>query len=52
MQPGIVLSSKDIKEILAEHFKVPEENVVQTKYSYMIIGAGMPAETDKTGGKE
>ena len=41
MQPGIVLSLKDIKEILAEVFKVPEENVVQTKYSFMLIGADM-----------
>ena len=37
MKEGIVLESSDIKEIIAEYFNVPIENVVQTKYSYIVI---------------
>ena len=39
MKQGMVLESSDIKEIIAKYFNVPTENVIQTKYSYIVIGA-------------
>lgn len=37
MQTGIVLSQSDIKKIIAEHFNVPEDCVVPTKYSFVVL---------------
>lgn len=37
MQKGIVLSQADIKKIIAEHFKVSEEKVVPTRYSFIVL---------------
>lgn len=36
MKDAVILSSQDIKKILAEYFHVEEKQVVQTKYSYVI----------------
>lgn len=36
MKNAVILSSADVKKILAEYFKVDEKQVVQTKYSYVI----------------
>lgn len=38
MQGGVLLNKDDIKRIIAEHFDVPIECVVPTKYNYMVIG--------------
>ena len=37
MKKAIVLNSKDIKEILAKYFNVPENKVVKSQYSYTVI---------------
>lgn len=39
MRSGIVLTSDEIREILAEHFDVSIDNVIRAKYSYIIIDA-------------
>lgn len=36
MKNAIVLDTNDIKEILAKHFDVPEENVIKSQYSYIV----------------
>lgn len=36
MQNAIVLNQKDVKDALAKLYKVPVENVMNTKYSYVI----------------
>lgn len=37
MKTGIILESKDVIKILAEHFGVEEKQIIKTKYSYMIV---------------
>ena len=37
MQKGIVLSQADIKKIIAEHFKVSEDKVIASKYSFIVV---------------
>ena len=37
MQSAKVLSQKDVRKILAEYFNVPEDHVISSKYSYVII---------------
>ena len=37
MQNAKVLSQKEVKAIIAEHFGIPETKVAVLKYSYMII---------------
>ena len=37
MQKVIVLSQADIKKIIAEHFKVKEDKVVPTRYSFIVL---------------
>ena len=37
MKKSIYLDANDIKEILAEKFKVPETNIVKAQYSYTVI---------------
>lgn len=37
MQNGKVLNQKDVRKILAEYFEVSEEQVINSKYSYIII---------------
>lgn len=44
MQSGIVVSQSDIKSILAKYFNVPESNVIQSKYSYVIVGSDKKIE--------
>lgn len=36
MQNAKVLNQKDVRKILAEYFNVPEERVINSKYSYII----------------
>lgn len=37
MKDAKVVDANDIKQILAEHFNVPVENVIRSQYSYIII---------------
>ena len=37
MKPGVVLNSKDVMRIIAEHFGVDEKMVVKSQYSYTVI---------------
>ena len=39
MRSGIVLSSEEVRNIIAEHYNVPVEDVIKAKYSYMVVGA-------------
>lgn len=36
MRSGIILSSDEVRKILAEHFNVSEDDVIKAKYSYII----------------
>ena len=44
MQKGIVLSQADVKKILAEHFKVAEDKIVPTRYSFIVLEDDQPHE--------
>lgn len=37
MQTAKVLSTADVKKIIAEHFGVDEKNVIPSKYSFTVI---------------
>ena len=37
MKKAIVVEANDVKAILAEHFNVPQENVIKSQYSYTVI---------------
>jgi hypothetical protein len=37
MRSGIVLDANDVRRIIAEHFSVPESNVIKSQYSYTVI---------------
>lgn len=37
MQTGLILSQNDVKKIIAEHFKVSEDKVIQSKYSFIVV---------------
>jgi hypothetical protein len=37
MQTGKVLSTADVKKILAEYFKVSEDKIIVSKYSYIVL---------------
>lgn len=36
MRSGIILTSDEVRKILAEHFNVSEDDVIKAKYSYII----------------
>lgn len=38
MQDAKVLSQQEVREILADYFKVPKESVINSKYRFIIIG--------------
>lgn len=46
MQNAKVLNQKDIREILADYFNVSLDQVINSKYSYIIL-----EEKEKTNGK-
>ena len=46
MQDAKLLSTKDVREIIAKHFDVPLENVVKSQYSYTVI-LGKRAEEEE-----
>ena len=37
MRSGIVLSSDEVKKIIAEHYNVHEDDVIKAKYSYVVL---------------
>lgn len=37
MKKAIVIDANDIKQILAEKFNVPLENVIKSQYSYTVV---------------
>jgi len=37
MKNAVVVDANEIKEILAEKFGVPAENVIKSQYSYTVI---------------
>lgn len=37
MRDAVVVDANDVKEILAEHFGVPQENVIKSQYTYTVI---------------
>ena len=45
MKKAVVVDAKDVKEILAKHFGVPESNVIKSQYSYTIITEEEKEET-------
>ena len=47
MRNAVVVDGNDIKTILAEHFKVPPENVIKSQYSYTVILDKDPVKEDK-----
>ena len=49
MQNAKVLSQKEVKAIIAEHFKIPETKVAVLKYSYMILMDDEEEEKEREG---
>lgn len=47
MQNAKVLSQKEVRAIIAEHFNVPENKVVASRYSYMVISDEDESEENK-----
>lgn len=39
MRSGIVLSSEELRNIIAEHYNVPVDDVIKAKYSYVVVDA-------------
>lgn len=37
MKQAVVVDASDVKKILAEHFHVPEENVIKSQYSFTVV---------------
>lgn len=37
MKQAVVIDANEVREILAEKFKVPVENVIKSQYSYTVI---------------
>lgn len=46
MKKGIVIDANDVKKILAEHFSVPESNVIKSQYSYTIVTEDIEEKND------
>lgn len=38
MRSGILLSSDEVKKIIAEHYNVHEDDVIKAKYSFIVVG--------------
>lgn len=49
MRSGIVLSSDEVRKIIAEHFNVHEDDVIKAKYSYIVVDAKCGALIDDLG---
>lgn len=44
---AIFLKREDIRKIIAEKYNVPEENIVQSQYSYTVTLEGMEEDGDE-----
>ena len=42
MKNGLILDANDVKKIIADHFHVPEANVLKSQYSYTVITDNEP----------
>ncbi len=38
MQDAKILNQQEVREIIAEYFGIPVSNVINSKYSYIVIG--------------
>lgn len=52
MKDAIMLDSNDVKAIIADHFNVPESNVVKTQYSYIVAREGDDNAENKSSNTE
>lgn len=39
MRSGIILSSDEVRHIIAEHFEVSDDDVIKAKFSYIVADA-------------
>ena len=37
MKQAVVLETEDVKEIIAEHFKVDVKNVIKSQYTFTVV---------------
>ncbi len=44
MKNAVVIDANEVKDILAEHFKVSVDNVIKSQYSYIVITDKKAAE--------
>ena len=53
MRSGIVLSSEEVRNIIAKHFNVHIDDVIKAKYSYVVVDAkcGDILKAEKEGNK-
>ena len=47
MQDAKILNQQEVREIIAEYFGIPVNNVINSKYSYIVIGADKEADNEK-----
>ena len=52
MRSGIVLSSGEVRKIIAKHFNVHEDDVIKAKYSYIVIDAKCGDILKEEGGEQ
>ena len=54
MRSGIVLSSEEVRNIIAKHFNVHIDDVIKAKYSYIVVDAkcGDILKAEKEGNKK
>ena len=51
MKQSVMLDAKDIKTIIARYLGVSEENVIQSRYSFSVIGVTSEEINQKLEGK-
>mgnify|MGYP003308018720 CR=1 FL=1 len=44
MKSAKILEPKEITSILAEHFDIPESNIIKMQYSYIIVEQDLAAK--------
>lgn len=53
MRSGIILSSDEVRHIIAEHFEVSDDDVIKAKFSYIVADAkGKYILNNKAGGRK
>ncbi len=48
MKKAVVVEASDVKKILAEHFGVPEENVIKSQYTFTVVEPGADQTKEET----